>query len=87
MSYYGSGSGLTGRCLTRPLGTVTTVDRWAPVDGDRMRMLTADENRAAMGFPENYVLPARHREAVRMLGNAVCPRVTRDMINALKEDG
>ncbi|GER21305.1 DNA cytosine methyltransferase [Variovorax boronicumulans] len=85
MPYYGSGSGLTGRCLTRPLGTVTTVDRWALVDGDRMRMLTADENRAAMGFPENYVLPVRHREAVHMLGNAVCPPVARDMINALKE--
>jgi len=80
MPYYGSGSGRTGRCLSRPLGTVTTVDRWAVVDGDRMRMLTASENCAAMGFPEGYKLPAQHRQAVHMLGNAVCPPVARDVI-------
>lgn len=38
MPYYGSGSGLTGRCLSRTLGTVTTIDRWAVVNGDMMRM-------------------------------------------------
>lgn len=85
MPYYGSGSGLTGRCLTRPLGTVTTVDRWALVNGDRMRMLTAGENRAVMSFPEDYHLPDNHRQAVHMLGNAVCPKVARDLVNALKE--
>ncbi|AVQ81697.1 DNA cytosine methyltransferase [Variovorax sp. PMC12] len=85
MPYYGSGSGLTGRCLSRPLGTVTTVDRWALVDGDHMRMLTAAENRGAMGFPDSYTLPTNHRQAVHMLGNAVCPPVARDVINALKE--
>jgi DNA (cytosine-5)-methyltransferase 1 len=84
MPYYGSGSGLTGRCLSRPLGTVTTVDRWALVDGDNMRMLTAVENRGAMGFPDDYKLPAQHRQAVHMLGNAVCPPVARDVINALR---
>lgn len=85
MPYYGSGSGLTGRCLSRPLGTVTTVDRWAVVDGDRMRMLTAAENRAAMGFPDTYQLPAQHRLAVHMLGNAVCPPVARDVIAGVME--
>lgn len=84
MPYYGSGSGLTGRCLSRPIGTITTLDRWAIVEDDRMRMLTADENRSAMGFPETYRLPAQHREAVHMLGNAVCPPVARDVINALR---
>ncbi|WP_119157460.1 DNA cytosine methyltransferase [Caldimonas tepidiphila] len=83
--YYGSGSGLTGRCLSRPLGTVTTRDRWAVVDGERMRMLRADECRAAMGFPEGYRLPTQHREAVHLLGNAVCPPVAADLITALKE--
>lgn len=84
MPYYGSGSGRIGRSLDRPLGTVTTLDRWAVVDGDRMRMLTADEYRAAMGFPATYVLPERHRDAVHMLGNAVCPPVARDVIKALE---
>jgi DNA (cytosine-5)-methyltransferase 1 len=85
MPYYGSGSGLTGRSLDRPIGTITTMDRWAVVDGDRMRMLRADECRAAMGFPEAYQLPAQHRTAVHLLGNAVCPPVARDIITAIKE--
>ena len=85
MPYYGSGSGLTGRCLSRPLGTITTMDRWALVNGDRMRMLSAQECRAAMGFPPEYKLPAQHRLAVHMLGNAVCPPVARDVIEAIKE--
>lgn len=73
MPYYGSGSGLTGRSLARPLGTVTTRDRWALVDGDRMRMLTVGEYRAAMGFPADYRLPVRRHDAIHMLGNAVAP--------------
>jgi DNA (cytosine-5)-methyltransferase 1 len=85
MPYYGSGSGLTGRSLSRPIGTITTLDRWAIVDGDRMRMLSAEENRGAMGFPETYRLPARHRQAVHMLGNAVCPPVARDVITELRK--
>ena len=82
--YYGSGSGETGRSLERPLGTVTTRDRWAVIDGDRMRMLTADEARAAMGFPVDYQLPARHKDAMTMLGNAVVPPVARDIIEAIR---
>lgn len=83
--YYGSGSGETGRSLSRPIGTITTRDRWAVIDGDQMRMVTADESRAFMGFPAAYSLPAAHREAVHMLGNAVCPPVARDLINAIRE--
>lgn len=83
--YYGSGSGETGRCLSRPLGTITTRDRWSVIDGDQMRMLTAHECRAAMGFPEGYRLPEQHREAVHLLGNAVCPPVAADLIQAIRE--
>ncbi len=82
-AYYGSERG--GRSLSRPVGTITTRDRWAVIDGDRMRMLTVAENRAAMGFPANYLLPATHKEAVHMLGNAVVPRVAADIIEAIKE--
>lgn len=82
-AYYGNEAG--GRSLNRPLGTVTTRDRYALVDGDRMRMLTAQEYRAAMGFPAEYKLPAQHRLAVHMLGNAVVPQVAADVITALKE--
>lgn len=83
--YYGSGSGETGRSLQRPLGTITTRDRWAVIDGDRMRMLTADECRAAMGFPAGYRLPEQHKAAVHLLGNAVCPPVATDLINAIRQ--
>jgi DNA (cytosine-5)-methyltransferase 1 len=85
MPYYGSGSGLTGRCLSRPIGTITTKNRWGVVDGDRMRMLSADETRGFMGFPAGYALPAGVTQATFMLGNAVCPPVARDLINAIKD--
>ena len=85
MPYYGSGSGLTGRSLERPLGTVTTRDRWALVDGDRMRMLQPPEYRAIMGFPDDYVLPRQRNLAIHLLGNAVCPAVAHDLVVALKE--
>lgn len=82
-AYYGNEAG--GRSLARPIGTITTRDRYAVIDGDRMRMLRADECRAAMGFPADYRLPQQHRTAVHLLGNAVCPPVARDVINAIKE--
>lgn len=82
-AYYGSEHG--ARSLERPLGTLTTKDRYAVIDGDWMRMLTVDENRKAMGFPDSCKLPARHADAVKMLGNAVVPAVARDVITALKE--
>lgn len=81
-SYYGNERG--GRSLARPIGTITTRDRHAVVDGDRMRMLSVHEARTAMGFPTNYQLPANQRLSMHLLGNAVCPPVARDVINAIK---
>jgi DNA (cytosine-5)-methyltransferase 1 len=80
-SYYGGTKG--GRSIRRPVGTITTRDRHAIIDGDRMRMFSKEECRAAMGFPENYILPAKHEDAVHMLGNAVCPPAARDVITAV----
>lgn len=84
MPYYGSGSGLTGRDLARPIGTITTRARWAVVDGDKMRMLTVGENRDAMTFPKDYILPANGKEAIHMLGNAVPPRAMEKVLTALR---
>lgn len=84
MPYYKSGSGQTGRSLQRPIGTITTRDRWAIVDGDRMRMLTADENLLAMSFPADTLRPANHRLTVHMAGNAVPPLAGARIIEALK---
>lgn len=90
MPYYGSGSGLTGRCLSRPIGTITTRERWALVDGDRMRMIHARECLAAQGFRRDYKLPApagmtpskANKLAIFMIGNAVSPVQACDVITA-----
>lgn len=83
MPYYKSGSGLTGRSLDRPLGTVTTLDRWAVVDGDRMRMLAVDEYRRAMGFPDGYWLPKQRNKAIYLLGNAVPPPLAKHVVSTV----
>lgn len=82
-SFYGASTG--GRSIARPVGTITTKDRHAIVDGDRMRMFSAQECRAAMGFPASYILPEKHDQAVHMLGNAVAPPAARDVITAMLE--
>lgn len=81
--YYSSGSGLTGRSLDRPIGTITTRDRWAVIDGDRMRMLSVPEAKIGMGFRKSYLLPSDPRLAMHVLGNAVVPKKACDVITAL----
>lgn len=83
--FYGSGSGTTGRSVHRPIGTLTTVDRWAVVDGDRMRVLQPTENRSIMSFGPHIVLPPVKRDAMHLLGNAVAPYVARDILLDLKQ--
>jgi len=81
--FYGSGSGLTGRSLDRPIGTLTTRDRWALIHGDKMRMITVEESRDFMSFPESTVLPKQKHIAKHLLGNAVAPELERRIFNAL----
>ncbi|OYD24711.1 DNA cytosine methyltransferase [Oceanimonas baumannii] len=83
MSYYGNTK--SGRCPGRPIGTITTRDRWAVIDGGCMRMLSADENLAAMSFPDWIQRPKNHRLTVHMAGNAVAPLAAMHLINAIKE--
>jgi len=64
-----------GRPTSRPIGTVTTKDRYALVDGDRMRMLTVAEYGRAMGFRKDYIVTGTRADQVKQLGNAVCPPV------------
>ena len=85
MPYYGSGSGLTGRSLDRPMGTITTRARWGVVDGDRQRMLQPAELAEAMSFPRGYKLPPQVMVANQMLGNAVCPLHAAQIIREVKE--
>lgn len=83
-SYYSSPSSRQGRSIDRPVGTITTKDRWAIVRGHEMRMMSVQEAKAAMGFPDEYVLPAKHVDAMKMLGNAVCPPVAAEIIRQIK---
>jgi DNA (cytosine-5)-methyltransferase 1 len=85
MPYYKSGSGLTGRSLARPIGTITTKDRWAIVDGDRMRMLVVDECRRAMAFRGDYRLLGTRADQMKQLGNAVCPPVAEEVVRQTLE--
>lgn len=78
IAYYGNEK--SGRSLDKPIGTITTKERFALVDGDRMRMLTLGEYKEGMGFPSSYFLPSSKTKAVKMLGNAVCPPVAREIL-------
>ncbi|KZX58069.1 DNA methyltransferase [Halioglobus sp. HI00S01] len=81
--YYSSGSGLTGRDINRPLGTVTCKDRWSIINGDQMRMVSVPEYRRAMGFPADMILPSKKADAVHGLGNATCPKVVTEVLTAV----
>lgn len=85
MPYYGKGSGLTGRDMDRPIGTITTLDRWALVRGSEMRMLSANEALAAQSFPADTLRPDSHRLTMHMAGNAVPPLAGQRVIQALME--
>lgn len=83
VAYYGSSYG--GRSLNRPLGTVTTHDRYALIDGSFLRMLTIEEYRKAMGFADEYVLPKMRTDSMKMLGNAVVPAVMCHIVKTLRK--
>ena len=85
MPYYGKGSGLTGRSLARPIGTITTRARWGVVNGPRMRMVSRAENQAFMGFPASYLLPESDTQANHLLGNSVPPLMARNVLAKLRE--
>ncbi|MBI2480645.1 MAG: DNA cytosine methyltransferase [Planctomycetia bacterium] len=88
MVYYGSDGAGGFQTLDRPLRTITTLDRFAFVrpngKGHEMRMLQPTELAAAMGFPAFHKLPeVSRREKIRLIGNAVCPRVLCNVVKKL----
>lgn len=76
--YYGSERG--GRSLDRPIGTLTTVDRYALVRGDVGRMLTVAEMLRLSSFPADYPLCGTRRERTMLVGNAVPPRLAQHVV-------
>jgi len=88
MVYYGTDGAGGFQTLDRPLRTVTTLDRFALVrpngSGHEMRMLQPPELAAAMGFPLSHKWPeTARRNRIKLIGNAVCPPVMRDVVKAL----
>jgi len=69
--------------MNRPIGTITTLDRWALVRGDEMRMLSASEALAAQSFPADTLRPTSHKLTMHMAGNAVPPLAGQRVIEAL----
>lgn len=88
MVYYGSDGAGGFQTIERPLRTVTTLDRFALVKptskGHVMRMLQPPELAAAMGFSSKFKWPKiTRREKIKLIGNAVCPQMMRDVVTAL----
>ncbi len=86
--YYGTDGSGGWQPLSRPLRTITTVDRFALVEpgehGLEMRMLQVPELRRAMGFNERFALPfGTRRDRIKLLGNCVCPPVMKEVIRSL----
>ena len=87
--YYGSDGCGGWQRMNRPLRTITTVDRFAVVKPDAqhghvMRMLQVPELKAAMGMPPKMKLESgTRRDRIKMIGNAVCPPVMKQVIQGL----
>ena len=92
--YYGSDGGGGWQPLSRPLRTITTLDRFALVQHDghepRMRMLQVPELKRAMGCDKDFKLPVGvrpnrivRRDRIRLLGNGVCPPVMKAVVKSL----
>src|SRR5262249_5430765 len=86
--YYGSDHGGGWQRIESPLRTITTLDRFALVrprkSGHVMRMLQVPELKVAMGFPTAFKFQrGSRRDRIRLLGNAVCAPVMRNIVQAL----
>ncbi|MDB4892073.1 MAG: putative BsuMI modification methylase subunit YdiO [Gemmatimonadetes bacterium] len=85
--YYGSDGAGGWQTMSRPLRTITTVDRFAIVqptsEGHSMRMLQVPELQRAMGMEGMQFNHGTRRDKIKLLGNAVCPPVMRAVIEQL----
>ncbi|MCX6827713.1 MAG: DNA cytosine methyltransferase [candidate division Zixibacteria bacterium] len=93
--YYGSDHAGGWQPITRPLRTITTLDRFAYVkptaDGHVMRMLQPEELKLAMGWPKCFrIKQGTRRDKIKVIGNAVSPKVMaviiKTLLNGRKQD-
>jgi site-specific DNA-cytosine methylase len=90
MGYYGNP---TFTPISKPLPTLTCKERFAllegySIDGKQiqdisLRMLTVDEMKRAQSFPIGYSFEGSKADAVKQIGNAVCPRVAELLVGKL----
>ncbi|CAM5670550.1 hypothetical protein SCYAM73S_02486 [Streptomyces cyaneofuscatus] len=86
--YYGQSR---TRTTGEPVGTLTTVDRYALVQAQievedcLFRMLQPSEIGRAMSFEPDHTVLGTKREQTRMLGNAVTPNAAEVLVSALTE--
>lgn len=88
--YYGTDHAGGWQRIDQPLRTITTLDRFAYVrpscKGHEMRMLQPEELKLAMGWPGSYRIEhGIRRDKIRMIGNAVCPKVMCAVVKQLVE--
>lgn len=87
VSYYGASK--SGRPVSRPMGTLTTKARHALLTRGRRglhyRMLTLDEQAAAMGFPTDYQWRGTGVDIQKQIGNAVTTNVAATLGAAIKQ--
>lgn len=85
--YYGSDHAGGWQHLSRPLRTITTVDRFALVRpskrGHEMRMLQVPELQRAMGMDGLQLAHGTRRDRIKMIGNGVCPSVMTAVVRHL----
>jgi len=90
--YYGSARKKKGwQSIDEPLGTITTLDRFAYVipgeDGHMMRMLQPEELKLAMGFTPDFQLDniegLTRRDKIKLMGNGVCPPVMTTIVRSI----
>lgn len=85
VKYYGQSH---TQSIKDPLGTVTTNDRFAVINGNpylmdiTFRMLSARELSYAQGFPINYWFAGKQNEQVKQIGNAVPCNLARELCAA-----
>jgi DNA (cytosine-5)-methyltransferase 1 len=88
--YWGKGN---ARPVDEPIGTLTTRDKYAVINGIAeidlddvlFRMLEPHEIGRAMAFGQDYTVLGNKRERVRQYGNAVTPPVAELIVSALVE--
>lgn len=72
-----------GASLDAPCRTVTTVDTFAFINGDTIRMFTPDEYAKIQGFPKGYQLgPYNRRDRNKIVGNSVCPPLAQALVES-----